>query len=277
MFAHSAPRRPLSVPFSPRAAQNFAPAPDLASITRLALDYDPSTSHAPSSIPNDEYFDFVHVQTAHSLPETSTRVALATGDQDRVVSSSAPAAVHFTGSSTSLGLSAVVPAYTSIPASPLRSDTPTSSIRPFTSFSSVALPSEPQEYVAPNPDNSKTLQTCITTTSARRSYSDSSLAFAPCLVDQERVIPPHIRSTAPSIDPASYLHYAASIYMPTSNLAPPYRSEALPSISQPHTFPRATSPTISPRKHSLQSLGSPTNVSARSPSLSASNASPHFD
>ncbi len=232
---HSAQHHPFSVPFSPRTVQNFALASDLTSPAPPAFVDVPSTFHASRTVHSDVYCDSEHAQTTHSLSESSTRVALAPGGQEHFISSSIRSAAHSTGYSTFLGRAAIVPSYTSISASPFLSDTPPSIIQPFTSSSSTTLTPEARKYIAPHRESPRTFQTCIETTSVTHTHSDSSLAIAPRLVDQEHVTPSLIRSAAPPRVLSLPLAHAASIATLTLNLAPPCRSYALPSITKPHT------------------------------------------
>ncbi len=274
-FAHSAPHHSFSVPFSPRVVQQSAPPSDTTYTARPAFVGAPSSFTALRNIPNDVYFGAEHVQTAHSLSRSSPSVALAPGDQEHVSSLPAPPAALSTRYSESLGLVAIVPAHTSITAPPCRSDTPPSSIWPFTSLSTVAHASEPQEHVAPHSDRSNMFQTCTETASVTNTQSDSSLAVAPCLVDQEHITPSLTRSAAPPRVPTLPPAHAASIDTPISNLAPLCRSYAPPLIIQPSTSSRAASNTIEPRKQRPSSSDSPSHIPTRSPSPSVANT-PHI-
>ncbi len=272
-FDPPAPRRPSSVPLAPRAVQKVALASDITSSARPASVHVPSTFPALCSIPGDVYFNSEHAQTALSLSESPTCVVLAPGDQERFRSSPICSAALSKGYSAFIGLSSIVAEPISIPALPLRSGTPPSIIQPLTSLSIATLASGPQKYVASHQESSRTFRTRAETASVTHTHSDSSLVVVPCLADQERVIPPPIRSTAPSINPASYLYHPASICIPILILAPPRRSYALPSIAQPSTFPKAASRTIEPRPQRPPKSECPKHVSTHSPSLSASNAS----
>ncbi len=246
-FDHSAPRHPFPVPFVSRAVQNSAPASDNAPIIRLSSARTVSTFSAIRSSPDEVYSDSEHAHTAHSLSGISPRVALASEDQEHFPSSPALSAVRPRVYSTSQGYSGIFPTYRSIPASLFRSDTPSSSIQPFPSFSTAAHSLEPQKYIAPRPESPKIFQTRTDIVSASSSRPDQSLPVAARPDVHKCVSPMLIRSAAPSTNSVPPQGRPAHVDTPNSILAPPHRSYAPPSSIPPHTSPRAALRTVAPR------------------------------
>ncbi len=276
-FAHSAPRHSFSVPYSPRVVQQSATHQILHPQLVLRSFTLPPTFHAPRIVHSNIYFDAEHAQAAHSLSESPTRAALAPGDQKLVVLSSVHSAVHFTGYSTSIGVSAVEPAYTSIPASPFRSDTPPSSIRPFTSRSASSHFRQDlrntSHRIRKAPGRSRhaqkppvlRLRTQIVPLAVSTMSSQSRMCYTT----------PHSIHSAPLSILRRTCITPLPLTFPTSNLAP---ASSIIRASVDHTTVHVPQSRLAyPRTSETESTEFrivPNNVPTRSPSLSASNASP---
>ena len=158
-------------------------------------------------------------------------------------------------------------AYTAISVPPLRSNTSPSSIQPLSSVSTDVLASETEEHVAQHSQSSKTVQEHISTTRVQDLSSDhlDVVAFRPAV--QKCIIPSLIPSAALCTAPTLLLDHLACVDTPTSILAPVHHSDKPPSITQPHTSPRAAFVTEKTRDKRVPSPNSPIYISKDPPSL----------
>ncbi len=219
-------------------------------------------------------------ETSPSVTNLSTQFTtaeLATEISEHVLSPPIHSSALLEDYPTSLGCSKIVPAYTSTPAPPHSSDTPPSTIQPFSSFCAAALASRTQEHAVPQLETSEIVQTRKPTASVSNSQPDH-VPVVPYHPDvQEFNTPSLFRSAAPPTVSTISTDRVAFIYTSTSNLAPPYRSKSPTSIAQPPTSTMATACAAETLEQPSPSSECPIQVFTCSPSLSVSIAPPISD